>query len=317
MQVISFKSSQTETTSPKQAELFVSPSQLRAWKECPKKHDYIYHKNLKTKRRQVFFDKGNYTHELMHYYYQMLQAGKLAVGSDHLVTAMIFKIKQDIEQHVASGNVETYNSVMKLMSRYITIQSPKIDKGMNIRGIEHEFRLPTGMMHEGRPVVFFGFADLIYRTLRGDYVIRDHKTGSNPRRWNKEAVEANFQLLCYGSWFYKLYNAVPKVEVNFCNTYEYKKGPSESQFSLYSHTHTEEVYRKFYAETLQLTSDMLQSSPTPHYDDGCTSCAFHEPCFLERRGVSVENLIEANYEIVDRSGITRPTPFTQDNANGN
>lgn len=319
MQVISFQNSPIETTTTTQTkELLVSPSQLKAWKECPKKHDYVYHKNLKPKARKVFFDKGNYTHEIMHVLYHTMQNSGLPPGNETLVASIIARIRNDVRLHTTALNAEIYNSVMKLMTRYITVQSPNIDRGIRVRGVEHELRFPTGKYTpDGREIVLFGFVDLIYRTLRGDYVIRDHKTGSNPRRWNRDTVEADFQLLCYGSWFWQLHGVVPKVEVNFCNTYKYKKGPSDSQFALYSHSHTEEVYKNFYSETLQLIEDMLNSGPTPHYGEGCVSCSFREPCFLERKGVSVGKTIEANYEIVDRSGSIRPTPFTQDNADGN
>lgn len=303
---------QTQETS----ELLVSPSQLRAWKDCPKKHDFIYHKNLRSKQRTTFFDKGNYTHELMHHYYFMLQGGHYLIGSDQLVTAMLARIRNDVRLHAEPQNVNIYNSVMKLMSRYIVIQSPRIDKGIKILGIEAELKLPTGIYTEdGREIILFGFADLIYRTLRGDLVIRDHKTGSNPRRWNQRTLEADFQMLCYGSWIHKMRGEVPAVEINFCNTYEYKNTPGDNQFNQYTYKHSEKVYETFYEETLQLIEDMLRSGPTPHYGDQCTSCPFQEPCFLQRKGLSVRNLIEANYEKVDRSAPIRPVPYTSSENN--
>lgn len=317
MEPFSFTNPDTITELP--SPINVSPTQLRAWRECPKKHDYIYHKCLKPKGRKTFFDKGNYTHELMHVYYQMLQSSGQAPGSDFLVSALLSRIRQDIKLHTDLANVETYNSVMKLMSRYAVTQSPKIDRGLKILGIEYEMQVPTGMVHEDRPIVLFGFIDLLYSTLRGDLVVRDHKTGSNPRLWTPETVEADSQLLMYGTGVWKLFGQVPKVEINYCNTHEYKKKPSENQFSLYSASHTEKVYQNFFDSTCQLIQDMLQSNPTPHYDSSCTRCSFWNPCRLERKGVSVENLIRAEYEIVDRSVIQRPKPFTQNDTqeNGN
>ena len=309
MQTINFNPDQqpVETPSP----LYISPTQLRAWRECPKKHDYIYHKCLKPKGRKVFFDKGNYTHELMHVYYQLLGSSGKAPGSDFLVSALLSRIRKDIELHTDIQNVEIYNSVMKLMSRYITIQSPKIDRGLRILGTEYEMQVPTGVYHEDREIILFGFIDLLYRTLRGDTVVRDHKTGANPRLWTNDTVEADSQLLMYGTGIWKLLGVVPKVEVNYCNTFEYKNKPSDNQFALYSAIHTEKEYKNFFQDTLQLISDMLSSNPTPHYDATCTRCAFYNPCRMERKGVSVENMINADYEIVDRTAIARPVPFTQ------
>jgi len=252
----------------------------------------------------------------MHSYYQLLQKSGQAPGSDFLVSALINRIRQDVQLHVEPENVSIYNSIMQLMSRYVVIQSPRIDRGMTVLGIETELKCPTGIYTpDGREVVLFGFADLIYHTLRGDMVVRDHKTGTDSRRWNKDTVESNFQLLCYGAMIHCMRGVAPKVEVNFCSTYEYKGNPSDKQFSLFSHSHSEKVYENFFAETLQLIEDMLHSKPTPHYDDSCTRCAFKDPCFLERKGVSAARVIETNYEIVDRSGPSRPIPFTQDNPN--
>jgi hypothetical protein len=252
----------------------------------------------------------------MHVYYQLLQQGGHAPGSDFLVSALVSRIRKDVALHAEPENVNVYNAIMKLMSRYVVIQSPRIDRGLKILGIESELRVPTGIYtSDGREIVLFGFADLIYRTLRGDLVVRDHKTGTDSRRWNKDTVEANFQLLTYGGMIWRLRGEAPKVEVNFCSTYEYKKGPSDNQFLLYSHSHSEKVYENFFAETLQLVDDMLHSKPTPHYDDTCARCQFREPCFLERKGVSVTRVIETNYEVVDRSGPIRPVPFTQNNTN--
>ena len=309
MQTISFNTESESIIEP--SPLFVSPTQLRAWRECPKKHDYIYNKWLKPKGRRVFFDKGNYTHELMHVYYQLLGSSGKAPGSDFLVSALLSRIRNDVDMHTDIENVEIYNSVMKLMSRYISIQSPKIDRGLKIEGIEYELQVPTGIYHQDREVVLFGFIDLVYRTLRGDYVVRDHKTGANPRLWNNDTVEADSQLLFYGTGIHRLFGVAPKVEINYCNTFEYKNKPSDNQFALYTAIHTEKEYENFFSDTLQLIEDMLQSKPTPHYDSSmCTRCAFWNPCRMERKGVSVENLIKADYEIVDRSGIQRPVPFT-------
>ena len=246
----------------------------------------------------------------MHVYYQLLGSSGKAPGSDFLVSALLSRIRNDVQLHTDIQNVDIYNSVMKLISRYITIQSPKIDRGLKIVGIEYEMQVPTGVYHEGREVVLFGFIDLVYRTLRGDYVVRDHKTGSNPRIWTPESVEADSQLLMYGTGIWKATGVAPKVEINYLNTHEYKNKPSDNQFALYSVSHSEKVYQNFFDSTLQLIQDMLQSGPTPHYDSSCSKCAFWAPCRLQRKGVRVENLIQADYEIVDRSGIQRPVPFT-------
>lgn len=316
METINFETD-TEKTTPHP--LYVSPTQLRAWMECPKKHDFIYNQWLKPKGRKTFFDKGNYTHELLHVYYQMMGSSGKGPGDDFLVSALLSRIKNDVELHTDLLNADIYNSVMKLISRFVLTQSPKIDRGIKIKGIEYELQVPTGVYHQGREVILYGFIDLVYQTLRGDWVVRDHKTGSNPRMWNTDTVEADSQLLLYGVGLWKLFGIVPKVEINYCNTYDYKKGPSDNQFALYTAIHTEKEYENFFSDTLQLIQDMLQSGPTPHYANTCTRCAFYNPCRMQRKGVSVENLILADYEIVDRSGITKPVPFTQNDTkeNGN
>ena len=70
----------------------ISPSRLACFQDCPKKYDYVYRQSLqlKTPVQRVAFDKGNYCHELLHVYYQMLQSGvepgsEFALRSYHLL----------------------------------------------------------------------------------------------------------------------------------------------------------------------------------------------------------------------------------------
>jgi hypothetical protein len=295
-------------------ELWVSPSRLRAFKECPKRYDYAYNWGLTPVGRRVYFDKGNYTHEIMHVYYQIIQETGTKPGSDFLVSATLNRIKNDVANHTTADNVAIYNSVMKLMSRYIVIQSPKIDSDLaRVVGVEHEVSVHIGTIC-GHDVYLYGYVDLIFENLRRLLTVRDHKTGQNPRAWSQEKLETDDQLLTYGTILWKNTGIAPRLEINFCNTYEYKGEPTGKQFTRYYYSPTEEVYSNFFEETKQLIEDMLSSRHTPHRSKECTRCPFYEPCRLSGlRGVSVDRILQTNYEVTDRSGPVRPKSFTENN----
>jgi hypothetical protein len=113
----------------------VSNSQLSAYKDCPQKWEYSYVHSYKPLARRRTFDKGNYTHELMHVLYQLMQDSHHEPGSDFLQAAIHQRIMGDLE-NAAKDNLAVYASIIKVMTSYVQYRSPLIDRQIKIEGVE-------------------------------------------------------------------------------------------------------------------------------------------------------------------------------------
>lgn len=290
----------------------VSPSRIGVYRDCPKKFDFIYRQGLKRKETKQYFDLGNYIHELLHVYYQNLGAAP-NVDKDFLSATIQARIRNDLKS-ANKANIDIYNRARKVVTAFIAKQSPKIDRGIRVEQVEYEFDIPV-ILPSGRKVNLYGFIDLLYRTIRGVLVVRDHKSTSGFVRFTQSQTEADSQLLFYGAVIYLLTGEVPVVEFNILNTYEYKgTPPPDSEFKLLVAHHNDKVYENFLAETLRLIDEMLDSKPTPHYSRECSSCAFWDLCRMELKGSSIVRIKEANYERRDPNELRRTISFTQDNS---
>ena len=285
----------------------ISASRIATFLSCPKKYWYIYDQELvpKEQRRFLHFDKGNYFHELAHVYYQMLDAGGVA-GSDEILAYMIKRVQKDLAAMNNMDLLPVFSSITTAMTRFVKVQSPKIDSGIRIVGIESEIEHPVGDFN------LFGYADLIYYR-EGRLRLRDHKTGE--KAWTKGHVQFSNQLLFYAAILYKQTGEVPVAEINFINTHDYVKGPTEEQaFNFTSILYTKEELEIYYEDVCNLVGLMLKSKPVPMYGQHCQNCAYQLPCFLSRKGIDTSQAIATNFNKVPRG--KRHEPFTESNSNG-
>ena len=295
--------------------LQVSPSRTTCFQDCPKKYDYVYNKSLQTKiptGPRVALDKGNYGHELMHVYYQMIQAGTQP-GSELALRSIISRIQRDMERANDPSLIPVYSSIIKTITRFIGEQSPIIDKGIHVIGIEHEIAVPV-TTPAGRNIQLFGFIDLVYRDREGRLRIRDHKTGQ--KAWTKAEANTSNQLLFYSAATWKASREVPMAEISFLNVKDYvRKSPSfEEMFAFPTVTYTEKELANYLGTTLQLIDQMLQSDPIPHYGRQCQWCPFLGPCTLDRKGIDSQIMLDSQFKFVDRTQVRKHASFTDDNA---
>ena len=179
--------------------------------DCPKKYDYTYNQNLQsTAQAKHHFNKGNYWHELGHSYYELLKQSDIEPGSDMAVALIRDRIQNDIRNASGPELIPVYHIITRTMLRFITEQSPKIDKGIKILGIEQEIDYPL-TLPSGRIISLFGFIDLIYRDSSGRLHIRDHKTGE--RTWSKSQAASSNQLLFYSLATWLRTREVPIAEI--------------------------------------------------------------------------------------------------------
>ena len=300
-----------------QTKLKVSPSRLTCYQDCPKKYDYVYNKNLQVIEPVVrsVFDKGNYCHELLHVYYQMIQSG-IAPGSDIALRSILSRIQNDIASASDISLLPVYTSITRTMTRFISEQSPLIDKGMTVLGTEHEIAVPI-TTPSGRNFQLFGFIDLVYRDRDGKLRIRDHKTGQ--KAWTKAEATTSNQLMFYSAATWKNSGEVPTAEISFMNVKDYvRKAPSfDEMFAFPTVAYTEKEMAIYLRQTLQLIDQMLISEPIPHYGRQCQWCPFLGPCTLDRKGIDSSLLLNSQFKVVDRNNVRKHASFTDDNTSEN
>jgi len=292
-----------------------SPSALDVYRKCPLAWEFSYVHNLKHKGgRKKYFDKGNYVHECMHAYYQLLQQPGISPGSDLAIAAIRSKIAQDVAMHATANNVDIYDDVARTMAMYVQFISPMQDTGMTVEAVEKFMKVPA-TLPSGREIIIVGIVDEYYRTPQGRIIVRDHKSGDQDN-WDEEKVRASNQLLQYGAmWLYSTGEVPERVEVNFCNTHKYvNPKPPSAMFHLYKFEHPEVTYRNFWESTLRRIDNMLDSPIEPLYSTDCTRCAYWPICKLRIRGIDTAHIIKNHYEVIERDyTIQRKSELSSDN----
>lgn len=286
----------------------VSPSRINTYFTCPKKYNYTYVQELVSRDRESRrkFDKGNYFHELAHVMYQTIMAGAVP-GSSYIEETLKNRILQDLAKvpSPSSDLIKTYSNISTRILRFIREQSPKIDKGITVRGVEKELLFDTG-----KGFSLFGFADLIYER-DGVVTIRDHKTGE--KMWSKPDVRFHNQNFYYALIFWLLTDLVPRAEINFINTKEYVTKEPDVVFDLISSIYSKKELEIYYEQICQVIERMLSSEPIPFYGKHCSFCPYQTPCFMDRKGIDSSELIELNYSKRE----ARHGRFTEENTSEN
>ena len=276
--------------SPQAPMVEVSPSRINTFFTCPKRYHFTYVQELLAtdERNRRKFDKGNYFHELSHVLYRTIQAGATP-GSSYLQETIKNRILQDLAKipSPSSHLLKVYSNVSSRMVRYIQEQSPKIDKGIEVLGVEQELRFET-------PYGFtlFGFADLVYER-EGVVTIRDHKTGE--KMWSNPDVRFHNQNFYYALIWYLSTGQVPRAEISFINTKEYTNKEPDVMFGTVSSIYSEKELKIYYEQICKVIERMLQSEAIPHYGKHCSYCPYQTPCFMDRKGIDSSELIELNY----------------------
>lgn len=271
-----------------------SPTQFEVYDRCPQAHHYAYVEELSRKRPDApHFDFGNYSHELLHVYYQLLKLGTAKPGSDFIIKAMESRVKNDLGKE----NIEILAKVWPRLLTWLTNQSPQIDAGIEVVEVEYEFHVED-RTPKGRSILYHGIIDLLYRDKAGVLRIRDHKTGANPKTHTSDTIKLNPQLLHYAAAL-----DVPDVEINFLNSYIHKtKVPTVNElFKIIRYQHTPVGLAVARDNMLQKIDKILDNQPHKNYSTACTHCQFFDICHLESRGLSTATLIRTTYEKGKRS----------------
>jgi len=289
---------------------------MQVWEDCPQNWHYYYQEELSRKRKaKAFFDFGNYSHELMHVYYQLLRSGNHRPGSDFLISAMQSRVKQDLD---ATENIQLLSVVWPRILNYLKNQSPKIDTGISVQGIEYEFHSPVTTPN-GRRVMLHGIIDLAYNDSAGKFRIRDHKTFGNPKSHTTENIKLNPQLLFYAiAMSTILGHDALAVEINAISSTitKVQKTPAEL-FNLIRYDHTPVGLSIARENLLKKIDLMFDTNPWMNYRPGCSNCQFFDICHLESRGLNTTGLIRQTYEKGKRSARIKANSHSSSKENTN
>jgi CRISPR/Cas system-associated exonuclease Cas4 (RecB family) len=238
--------------------------------------------------------------------YQTIMAGATP-GSEYLQETLKNRILQDLGKlpSPSSSLLQVYTNISVRMMRFVKEQSPKIDKGIKVLGVEQELRFDTGKGYS-----LFGFADLIYER-DGHVTIRDHKTGD--KMWSKPDVRFHNQNFYYALIYFLSTDKVPRAEISFINTKEYVKKEPDVVYDLISTIYSKKELEIYYEQICKVIEGMLQSEAIPHYGKHCSYCPFQTPCFMERKGIDSTETVELNYT----KRKARHGRFTEENTSEN
>lgn len=279
----------------------ISPSQMYAWKQCPRSWYFSYVLKIKKKQQKArFFELGTYFHELMHVYYQAVQEGHKP-GSDFLVSYIESRIRRDMGT-ITEDNVGIIAQVSKMVMQYVASYSPTIDRDIAVVGVELVSQVPQ-KTPGGNDVILNCITDLLYRRKTGKLVVRDHKTGQGGS-WKQEMLPLENQLLFNAAAIWQATGEMPtEVEISFANSYNYKtKSPTVSErFQKFSHVHNEHAIEFYLKDVLRLMDRMIEEeNPVHFYSKDCAKCPYNAICSQELRGFNTDNLIASQYEKVER-----------------
>lgn len=244
----------------------------------------------------------------------MIEAGAVP-GSEFALASILSRIQNDVNNASGPELIQVYATISKMMTRFIQEQSPIIDKGITVIGVEHELDCPIQI--DGRDFQLFGFIDLIYRDSDGRLRIRDHKTGEVA--WGKSDATQSNQLMFYSAVMYKLTGEVPIAEISYINTHDYVKQRAkfEKAFAFPTVAYTKREMENYLDNACHLIEEMVKSLPIPHYGQQCKWCPFVTPCTLIRKGIDPTLVINAQFQIVDRNAIRQHPKFTESQAANN
>lgn len=274
----------------------VSPSQFSCHQKCPQLHKFIYEMGYRPLLgTEKHFDVGLYSHELMHFYFQLIKAG-YKVGDPLLYSAMDTKMRNDIVE-VHDDFIGVLTQVHLIFRRYLDRRTTEIDTGITVIEVEKELEYP---LYEGAGL--HGIVDLLYKS-KGRLILRDHKTGENKSAHSSDSVEMDAQLILYACIIWFLYGEVPLIEISWINSkVDYKGFASNDQlYGLYRKTLSEDYLRAFWTYFTDYVYHMQTVPAIRHISSfNCKGCKFRDPCNFDLRGLSIKGMLESNYKHVER-----------------
>lgn len=281
--------------------LEISPSGLSLFSTCRRAFYYAYHLKIeKNVPRASYFEKGTYAHSVMHAYFAMLEAG-IPPGSNIALAKLQQRILADMSEAKDAQRLQMIRDVSSIVKMYVESLSKTIDSKIIVEGIEQYLRKEITLSN-GTVIALHGYVDLIYSLPSGTLVVRDLKTGEDPRTWSPYKVAINVQLLSYLYLAHLTYPEVTKFrgEILFLLTKFYKKEKTnEERFKDLPVSYTADELDSVFLELEKLlidASSLTEANATMALDkDACGRCAFQAICNEKLRGKDTKLIIQNLY----------------------
>ena len=259
----------------------LSPSQLSIFQLCNRRWQYQYKEGLLPRvpsSRQMA--KGSYIHDILHYYYGLIQAG-YPVGDPDLLVLIRDRINQDIKE-TPNPDYKFFEECARTVVNYILDRSPVIDSKLKDLQVEAhlEYTLLNGY-------VLHGFVDLI------SDAIRDHKTGER-NTFDSKSVSRNQQLMFYSTLYFKLTGDNLPVEISWIHS----NPPKTSKNPIYSLTRTSFSDAKlegFFDYLEKITDLLLTDQDHLQNFSACGNCPYFHLCDFELKGLDTALLRKNGY----------------------
>lgn len=242
----------------------------------------------------LHFAKGSYIHELLHFYYFLIQQG-YEIGDEIVLTAIKDRVKSDLHEAIERAKEEGtdvdlkfFDDCSRVIVNYVTNFSPRNDHTLSKISIEKHLEL----FHAGRN--FHGFVDLIYwDTELKVWVIRDHKTGTQ-NRFDLKATYRSSQLLFYGTLLYKLNGIVADLEISYINSAPPRNPKKTVLWDRQRVRQTAEKYDNYWKYLLEV-NERQNTVPCLRNFNACGNCAYFPICNTELKNQDSGVIIRTRY----------------------
>lgn len=269
----------------------ISNHQLKIYRDCPQRWNYMYEGLWVPRRTEEYLNRGTLMHKILEIHYR-----------DGLDAADQY-IRELLSVPVASHQLKTYHDVIATYREYIPWAREQ-DKFWDVLGVEFEFIVPTETP-QGRPFAWKGYIDLIVRDrITKEVLCIDHKTtDGEPRGHRKTRLDP--QLPIYG-WAIKelgLFGGkVDGLVYNFLNVKQYspkRRMPIPPRFNRRP-TFVEEKELNFLIHQLNRSVDEMhmESLNDRMNIDGerCSHCIFQTICEARMKGIDPTPILVNNFD---------------------
>lgn len=235
-------------------------------------------------------DKGNYIHELLHYYYNLLKSYE--IGDEQIIQLMQERMKEDLENANSPDSLSFFNECISTVIGYILYRSPIIDSH-----VRSDFQVESHLEYTFLDRLFHGYIDFIYfNTSLNNWVIRDHKTGAR-NSWNQKKVETLPQLLFYGTIFYLLFEEVPYLELSWINSDPPKSEKAKTpKWDIYRFKPKDYTLLGFWRYLVEVHKQQKTLHTLRNLTE-CANCPYFLICDSELKGLSADLIIKTQFTI--------------------
>lgn len=277
----------SRSTNPKDWPIY-SYSQGNTWNACEWSWYLSYREGYSTEKKSIGLDVGSRVHEGADIYY----------GNDCDRDAVHTWMKETLSTHGPEFALELKRAFF-VLKRYVDGWAPDHDKGFTPVATELHIFAPF-KTNTGRNYWLQGYVDLLIQMGLGKFAIWDHKTSDN-NFWTLRMFQMDPQTALYCGIMREIGDYIINTTVlNQLNTYNYKnmdKVDNEKLFDRLEIPRTDVEITNVLRTFGRLVDENIDRHTTPRksLNKACSGCQFMDACYMELKGFSRKNVLEANF----------------------